>query len=215
MPNGISCAYFAARNHIYGKQEDNPFKEGIAGIQTARTIDAVAKTGAIKGPFAAPVSNFFNGAATIGKKIVYPLIIGSGIYNTIKSDDKVKTGTTNALGISTMYCFEVVAEKGLNKLTTLLSKSDKFTNNKFAKTAWYVAKGLAFVAASLGGYNVGSKAAETFIDEYRRTKSDVNSKSEVKTPSTVNNVTVYESQKTMFPLEDGLKESQIFAEMIS
>ena len=114
-----------------------------------------------------------------------------------------------------MYCFEVVAEKGLNKLTTLLSKSDKFTNNKFAKTAWYVAKGLAFVAASLGGYNVGSKAAETFIDEYRRTKSDVNSKSEVKTPSTVNNVTVYESQKTMFPLEDGLKESQIFAEMIS
>ena len=122
MPNGISCAYFAARNHIYGKKEDNPFKKGIAGIQTARTVDAVAKTGAIAGPFGAPITNFVNGIAKVGKKIVYPLIIGSGIYNTVKSDDKVKTGASNAFGISTMYGFEVVAEKCLNKITSLLSK---------------------------------------------------------------------------------------------
>lgn len=213
MPNGISCAYFAARNHIYGKQEDNPFKEGIAGVQTARTIDAVAKTGVIKGPFAAPVSNFFNSAATIGKKIVYPLIICSGIYNTVKSDDKVKTGATNALGISTMYCFEVVAEKGLNKITNLLSKSDKFTNNKFAKIAWYVAKGMAFVAASLGGYNVGSKAAESFVDEYRETKFGVKNTPKTKIPTAVNMLSLKNTEKPAFPLEDGLKESQVFAEM--
>ena len=48
MPNGISCAYFAARNHIYGQKEKNMFKEGIAGAQTARAIDTVAKTGFIK-----------------------------------------------------------------------------------------------------------------------------------------------------------------------
>lgn len=211
MPNGISCAYFAARNHIYGKQEDNPFKEGIAGVQTARVIDAVAKTGAIKGPFAAPVSNFFNGAATIGKKIVYPLIIGSGVYNTVKSDDKIRTGASNALGISTMYCFEVVAEKGLNAITNLLSKSDKFTNNKFSKVAWYVAKGLAFVAASLGGYNVGSKAAESFVDEFRKSKSS--SENVVEIPTAVDCENIKNTEKSAFPLEDGLKESQVFAEM--
>lgn len=212
MPNGISCAYFAARNHIYGKQEDNPFKEGIAGIQTARTIDAFTKSGAIKGPFAAPVSNFFNGVASVGKKIVYPLIIGSGVYNTIKSDDKVKTGASNALGISSMYCFEVVAEKALNNITNVLSKSQKFTNNKFAKAAWYIAKGITFVLASLGGYNVGSKAAETFVDEYRRSKSSfVDNKSKV--PTAVNSTEIKDTDKTVFPIEDGLKESQIFSEM--
>ena len=214
MPNGISCAYFAARNHIYGKQEDNPFKEGIAGIQTARTIDAFTKTGVIKGPFAAPVSNFFNGVASIGKKIVYPLIIGSGVYNTVKSDDKVRTGASNALGISTMYCFEVVAENALNKITNVLSKSEKFTNNKFAKAAWYVAKGMTFVLASLGGYNVGSKAAESFVDEYRKTKSDVNNKLETKIQTAVNMESLESTEKPVFPLEDGLKESEVFAEMI-
>ena len=206
MPNGISCAYFAARNHIYGKKEDNPFKKGIAGVQTARTVDAVAKTGAIAGPFGAPVTNFVNGIATVGRKIVYPLIIGSGIYNTVKSEDKVRIGASQACGISTMYCFEVVAEKGLNAITKTLSKSEKFTNNKFAKAFWYIAKGLAFVAASLGGYNVGSKAAESFVDNYRTSK-DVSSKQKNKTTG------IDVLKKEDFSLEKPEDNNQIFAEM--
>ena len=202
MPNGISCAYFAARNHIYGKKEDNPFKEGIAGVQTARTIDAVAKCHAIKGPIGAPITNFFNGAASIGKKIVYPLIIGSGIYNTVKSDDKVRTGASQALGISTMYAFEKICETGLNKLSSFLSNNSKFSNNKYLKGLWYFAKGMTFVAASLGGYNVGSKAAESFVDEFRAKK--VNSS---------NKKTNALEEKVTFPIEDNLKESQIFADM--
>ena len=212
MPNGISCAYFAARNHIYGKKENNPFKKGIAGVQTARTVDAVAQTGVMKGAAAAPINNCFKTAASIGRKIVYPLIIGSGIYNTVKSDDKVRTGSSQALGISTMYAFEQVAEKCLNKISLALNKNSKFANNKYLKGLWYFAKGMTFVAASIGGYNVGSKAAETCVDEYRKSKSSSSEKKD-KIPTDVNATTINDNNKTIFPIEEGLKESQIFAEM--
>ena len=212
MPNGISCAYFAARNHIYGKKEDNPFKKGIAGVQASRTVDAVTKTGLIKGPVGAPITNFFNGVASIGRKIVYPLIIGSGIYNTIKSDDKLKTGSSQALGISTMYAFEQVTEKLLNRISSSLNNNSKFTNNKYLKGLWYFTKGMTFVAASLGGYNVGSKAGETFVDEYRKSKS-FPSKDNEKIPTAVNATSINDDEKVIFPIEDGLNESQIFVEM--
>ena len=105
MPNGISCAFFAARNHIYGHNEHNVFKEGIAGCQTIRTADAVADavahTGTVAKSVAKPVSGFLGKAAKYARKIVYPLIIASGIYNTVKSDDKVKTGAMQVGGIGT------------------------------------------------------------------------------------------------------------------
>ena len=65
MPNGISCAYFAARNYIYGTKEQNIFKEGIAGAQTVRTIDAVTNTL----PVLSSVRTFFGSLASIAKKL--------------------------------------------------------------------------------------------------------------------------------------------------
>ena len=170
MPNGISCAYFAARNHIYGKKEHNLFKEGIAGAQTARTIDTVAKTGVIKGPLASPVANIFDKAAAVARKIVYPLIIASGVYNTAIAEDKVKTGASQASGIATMYAFEQIAEKGLKKINNKLANTKIVQNNKAARIALYIAKGLTFVAASLSGYNLGSKSAEKIVDKARDKK---------------------------------------------
>lgn len=174
MPNGISCAYFAARNHIYGQKEKNMFKEGIAGAQTARTIDTVAKTGVIKGSFASPIISIFDKAAAVARKIVYPLIIASGIYNTAIAEDKVKTGASQASGIATMYAFEQVAEKGLKKINNKLSNTNIVQNNKAARIALYIAKGLTFVAASLSGYNLGSKSAEKIVDKARDKKEEIN-----------------------------------------
>ena len=174
MPNGISCAYFAARNHIYGKKEHNLFKEGIAGAQTARTIDTVAKTGVIKGSFAAPIISIFDKAANVARKIVYPLIIASGVYNTAIADDKLKTGASQASGIATMYVFEQAAEKGLKKINNKLSNTNIVQNNKAARIALYIAKGLTFVAASLSGYNLGSKSAEKIVDKARDKKEEIN-----------------------------------------
>ena len=166
MPNGISCAFFAGRNLVYGKKEENIFKQGIGAIQTTRTVDSAAQSGLlhIKG---APV---LNQVTKIVKKLLYPLIIGSGVYNTMKSDDKVRTGASQAGGIVTMYMFEQVAEKGLVKAEKKLLENPIVKKNKFLRSCIYILKGLGFVAASLGGYNVGSKVAETAVDTFKNSK---------------------------------------------
>lgn len=201
MPNGVSCAYFAARNHVYGKKEDNPFKKGIAGIQSVRTVDAVVQAPKIVKHVSKPLKNTIEGLANLGKKIVYPIIICSGIYNTVKSDDKVKTGASQALGISTMYIFETYAEKGLKKIANYLSSFDKFSNNNISKGLWYLVKGAAFICASMAGFDIGSKISDTCVDKIRGTKKDSHQKPNLRIIDTT------------FPLEDGLNQTQIFADM--
>lgn len=201
MPNGVSCAYFAARNHVYGQKEDNPFKKGIAGIQSVRTVDAVVQAPKVVDVVAEPVCKTVKKLANFGKRIVYPLIIGSGVYNTVKSEDKVKTGASQTLGISTMYLFETFAEKGLNKIANYLSSFDEFSNNNVSKGLWYVAKGAAFICASMAGFDVGSKISDTCVDKIRGTGKDTAKKPNLRIVNTT------------FPIEDGLNESQIFANM--
>lgn len=203
MPNGISCAYFAARNHIYGQKEDNPFKEGIAGVQATRTVDAVVQAPMLAKFASTHAGNRVSSIASFGKKIVYPLIIGSGIYNTIKSEDKVKTGSSQAGGISVMYIFEKYSEKLLDKANEIFLQSSKLSNNKIASGLWYIAKGMTFVAASLAGYTIGSKSAESCVDTFRGTKSKSKTTKETKEKGNIYS----------FPIENDLNKSQVFAEM--
>lgn len=194
MPNGISCAYFAARNYVYGKKEGNIFKEGIAGAQTARTIDTVTSRGILRGTPIAPAKGIFSKAAAFARKIVYPLIIASGIYNTAKSDDKVRTGASQASGIATMYTFEQLAEKGLNSLNKKLLNTNFVQNHKLARIGIYILKGAAYAAASLTGYSAGSKGAEYIVDNLRKTDTEKDS-------------TSYTTMS--FPLDEDLSEDNI------
>lgn len=166
MPNGISCAFFAGRNLVYGKKEENIFKQGIAAVQTTRTVDSAAQSGLLHIKQAQALNQF----TQIIKKAVYPLIIGSGVYNTLKSEDKVRTGASQAAGIGTMYTFEKIAEKGLVKAEKKLLENPTIKKNKYLRSGIYILKGLGFVAASLGGYNVGSKIAEKSVDTFRSIK---------------------------------------------
>jgi hypothetical protein len=170
MPNGISCAYFAARNHLYGQKEHNVFKEGIATAQTTRAVDSVTSVAVTSNTALEPVANFFGKAAALARKVVYPLIIASGIYNTAKSDDKVKTGVSQAGGIASMFVFEQAAEKGLNKIYSSATNTSLVKNNKAAKIACYILKGSAFILASLKGYSFGSNTAENIVDKLRINK---------------------------------------------
>lgn len=201
MPNGVSCAYFAARNHIYGHNEHNVFKEGIAGCQTVRTIDSLASTKTVQNavPIAKNTAGFWGKAAKFARRIVYPLIIASGIYNTIKAEDKVKTGAMQAGGIGTMFAFETVAEKALKNVAKKLLDTPVCQQHKAARIGVYVAKGLAFVAASLTGYTVGSNGAENIVNKIRANKAK-NSK------QTTDNQT---DEKKEFPVENDLKKSDI------
>lgn len=163
MPNGISCAYFAVKNYSYGKQNNDLFRDGIAGAQTVRTVDTIAQTSKA----AASVTSVTGKLAGLAKKIVYPLIILSGVRTTVKSNDKVKTGVEQASAISTMYAFEEISSKILNKAEAFLKKSSFMPKNKIANAALYLAKGSAFIAASMTGYNVGKDIGSKIISAAR------------------------------------------------
>ncbi len=169
MANGISCAFFAGKNLIYGQKEKNVFKEGIGGIQTVRTVDSAAKSGLINIPNAPILSKI----TAFLKKILYPLIILSGVYNTIKSEDKIKTGFEQAGGISFMYTFERCYEKIINPLEKKLINSPNARNNKFLKAGIYILKGAGFVCSSLAGYTLGSKLADTAVNKYRENNTAI------------------------------------------
>ncbi len=175
MPNGVSCLYFAIKNHKIGTTEHNVFREGIAGCQAVRTVDYVnqaapamettakgvakylSKNEKLAGivsnitttgeKVARPVTNFFSKAAKFARRIVYPLIIASGVYNTARAKDKVKTGAKQAGGIGTMYLFEQCAEKHLINLSNYLLNLPFVKSHKAAGIAVYVLKGLGFAGA--------------------------------------------------------------------
>lgn len=168
MPNGISCAFFAGRNLIYGTKEKNVFKEGIAGAQTTRTIDSAVQAGVVNVPGAGGISK----AAAIARKIVYPLVVLSGIYNTVKADDKIKTGANQASGITTMILSEQIAEKGLKSLEQKVKNTNFVKQHKAAGIGFYIAKGVCYVAASMTGFNIGSKTSDKIVDKIRDTKAD-------------------------------------------
>ena len=163
MPNGVSCAYFAVKNYSYGKQNNDIFRDVIAGAQTARTVDSIAQGAKVSSPF----SSGINKLAKFAKKIVYPLIILSGAYTTFKSDDKLKTGSEQALGISTMYSSELIAEKLLKSFENKFKNSSKVSNNLFAKFLFYFLKGSTFIAASMLGYSAGKNIGANLVDIIR------------------------------------------------
>lgn len=172
MPNGISCAFFAGRNLIYGTKEKNVFKEGIAGAQTTRTIDSAVQSATQAGMVNVPGAGGISKAAALARKIVYPLVVMSGIYNTVKADDKVKTGANQAAGITTMIVSEQFAEKGLKAVEQKLKSTAFVKNHKAAGIGLYIAKGLCYVAASMTGFNIGSKTSDKIVDKIRETNSD-------------------------------------------
>lgn len=173
MPNGISCAFFAAKNFKIAKENHDIFRAGITGAQTIRTVDHASKASTIinnTSKFSKTLSNI----ASWCKKLVYPLIIASGIHKTIKSNDKVKTGFSQAAGIGTMYCFEEITENLLKKIPINNIK----INNKFLKPVPYILKGLIYAGASILGYNIGSKISEKAVDKVRESKQKTKPKDE-------------------------------------
>ena len=173
MPNGVSCAYFAALNHENGLKHDNIFREGVAVAQTARTIDAitasqtVACSPLLNGVFN-PIKPIFSKLAAISRKIIYPLFIMSTALTTLKSKDKVKTGISQSTGLICMSLMENLEVKGIKKLETIISKKVNLSN-KYLRYGWYILKGLSFITASMTGYTLGNKAAGKTVDVVRNT----------------------------------------------
>lgn len=172
MPNGVSCLFFAGKNLIYGKKENNVFKTGIGAIQTVRGADFLTATQIPNAALPAQAGTrtlpgFLRSAANTLKKFLYPLIIASGIYNTVKADDKVKTGASQAGGIGLMFCFEELTDKALAGIEKTVLPRLKMAQSKPAKVCWYLLSGLAFAGASMLGYTVGNKIANKAVNGFR------------------------------------------------
>lgn len=219
MPNGVSCAIFAARNHVYGKSEKNIFKRGIAGAQSIRTADAIAQSAASVNHVSKPVSSVLSKCAAVARKLCYPLIICSGVYNTVKSEDKVKTGFSQAAGIGAMYSCEKVTEKLLRNADNFLLKRGAISGSSKKKFAWYVAKGLTFVTASLLGYTLGSKVTGSVVDKVREKPEKVTvfyDCAELEQPKEITILcdnTKSEAPKKVYILND-YTESELFDDII-
>ncbi len=172
MPNGISCAYFAALNHENGLKHDNIFREGVAVAQTARTIDAITASQTVAcspmlNGVLSPIKPVFSKLAALSRKIIYPLFIMSTALTTLKSKDKVKTGISQSTGLICMSLMENMEVKGIKKLEKLISKKVNLSN-KYLRYGWYILKGLCFITASMGGYTMGNKVAGKAVDIARK-----------------------------------------------
>ncbi len=141
----------------------NPVRAGVAACNGTKVLNSIYKTSAM------------NTAASVAGKVVNPLIVASGVYSVIKSDDKVKTAVKEGLGISGMFFLEKQMKSG--KLGQQVSKGAKWVMEKLsknAKTQSIGAKilcGLAFVGASIAGYDIASKAGESAVDILRKHKA--------------------------------------------
>lgn len=175
MPNGVSCAYFAFLNHENGLKQDNVFREGVAVAQTTRTIDAIAASNTIASTpvlnsVLTPVRPVFSKLAAISRKIIYPLFILSSVFNTFKSNDKLKTGASQASGLVLMSTFETLEVKLLKLLEKKLPALSKISGNKYGKYLMYLLKGIMFITASMTGYTLGNKLGAKTVDKLRAVK---------------------------------------------
>ncbi len=209
MPNGISCAYFAAKNYMIGKEDDNAFRLGIAGAQSARTINCITQAvPAINN--SSKMAKCVGSIAAIAKKIVYPLIISSGIYTTFKSKDKVKTGISQTTAISSMYACEQTAESILKTIDNKVLNTPAFKNNKYLKYGYYVLKGSAYAASSLFGYNAGSKLGSSFVDKIRskKFKNYLPPQQEINSPNSPQNNKQNTNSEVFNDIKNALEQNQ-------
>ena len=189
MPNGVSCAYFAALNHENGLKHDNIFREGVAVAQTARTIDAITASQTVAcspmlNGVLNPIKPIFGKLAAISRKIIYPLFIMSTALTTLKSNDKVKTGISQTSGLVCMSLFEKLETKLFPKLEKLVSKKVNLSSNKILRYGWYILKGLCFITASMSGYTIGNKVTGKIVDKTRNIIKKSNNNSNEKTNMT-------------------------------
>lgn len=160
MSNAVASTIFTLRNADKAFKTHNPLRGGVAIANGTKVAGAISHSSAMKS------------AAGIAGKVVNPLLVLSCGYNVYKSDDKVKTAAKEGLGLAGMFFCEnqmkngtvgKYAEKGAKWLMEKLSKNGN-TQNIGAK----VLCGLAFVTASILGYDLASKAGEKAVDLIRK-----------------------------------------------
>lgn len=195
MFSAVASGIFAYRNA--NKTKDGDVGRGAVTVgQTAGLVQEIAKyDGAVANTARSAVSVFsdlakknkafeYAGKATkFAVNNVNPLICVSGGIKTMMSDDKVKTGITEAAALSAMFAGEglikakydkMVASQTVRNGIKALSKSkvmkpvfEHLKKHKLEGKAGAILKGLIFVAGSMTSYTIGQKIGEPIADRVK------------------------------------------------
>lgn len=195
MFSAVASGIFAVRN-VDKTENGEVGRSAVALGQTAGVVQEIAKyDGAIANTARSAVS-VFSDMAKENKAFEYagkftkfavnnvnPLICVSGAIKTAMSDDKVKTGITEAMALGAMFAGEGLTKqyydkainsdtcrslidklsktKGINKIFNYLSK------HKLNGKAAAIIKGIAFISASITSYNIGENVGKKFADDVK------------------------------------------------
>lgn len=195
MFSAVASGIFAARN-VDKTANGDVGRSAVALGQTAGLVQEIAKYDGIVAKGARSAVSVFSDLAKENKAFGYaskvtkfavnnvnPLICASGAIKTLRSDDKVKTGITEAAALSTMFMAEacvkhnygrVVNSSGFKNAVSKASKSSvlkpvfKFLEkHKWTGKAGTVLKGLVFVAASMTAYSAGQAVGNDIADSVK------------------------------------------------
>lgn len=160
MANAVASMIFSVRNADKAMKTHNPLRGGVALANGARAAGSITHASAAQT------------ASKWAGKIVNPLLVASCAYNVLKSDDKVKTAASSGAGLAGMFFCENQMKNGKvgkwvhQGADWLMKKCTK--NAKAQSLGASILTGLAFVAASIGGYELASKGGEKAVDMIRK-----------------------------------------------
>lgn len=201
MFSAIASGIFAARN-VDKTANGDVGRSAVAWGQTAGLVQEVAKYDNFLAKGARSALSVFSDMAKENKAFEYagkvtkfavnnvnPLICASGAVKTAMSDDKIKTGITEAAALSTMFLAEACVKHNYHNIANsntvskalksdMLKPAVKFLEkHKWTGKAGNIIKGLTFVAASMTAYTAGQKVGEDVADKV---------KAELKIPKKIN-----------------------------
>ena len=168
----------------------------VAYGQAAGVLQEAAKSTGVVGNAARSTVSVFSKMAKQHKAFEYagkitkfavdhvnPLICVAGAYKTLKSDDKIKTGITEACALGTMFAGEALVKQNYdlivksNTCQNILKKAsdtkllkpvfDYLKKNNLSGKAGSIIKGITFVLASIGCYTIGQKMGENLSDNVK------------------------------------------------
>ena len=197
MFSAVASGIFAVRN---AKKTENGEigRSAVTLGQTAGVVQEIAKYDGAIAKTARSACSVFSDLAKENKAFEYagkftkfavnnvnPLICVSGGIKTLMSDDKVKTGITEAAALSMMFAGEGVTKKYYDKVAnskTCKTFIEEISNTKTLKPVFEflkkhklegkigaVLKGIIFIGASITSYNIGEKTGANIADEVKHT----------------------------------------------
>ncbi len=167
-----------AAGQVVGVMQDAAQKSGLVGNAARGTINLGTKLAQYNKGF-----EYAGKALKFAADNVNPLICASGVLKTAMSDDKVKTGITEAAALTAMFAGEGLTKLNYDKLLNskvIKSVIEKLSNTKIAKPILeYLSKNnlngkvgaaikaIVFIAASMGSYAIGQKYGEQLADRVK------------------------------------------------